>query len=194
MPNWKTVNRNPEPAMKTLFHAALVALSLLVTPAFADPIPEGDRAAIAERVQSFDAAFRGGDMAAVFDYMPTKILANLSAQSGISEDELKTLMKEQIDLAFQTVTIDEFGMDMDTATWATTPDGSRGYAMIPTFTVMTIEDAGTMRAEGDTLAFADEGKWFLVRVDDPAQVQMLSAAYPEFTGVVFEPASIQAVE
>ncbi len=182
--------------MHALFKAALVALSLLALPvlAHADPIPDTDRAAIAERVDAFDSAFRSGNMAAVFDFMPTKILTTLAAQSGRSEDALKALMKEQIDIAFETVTIDEFGMDMETATWATTPDGSRGYALIPTHTVMTVEGTGKMRSEGDTLAFADAGKWFLVRVDDPAQVQLLTANYPEFTGVTFAPATMQAIE
>jgi hypothetical protein len=180
--------------MKTLFKTALLALSLLATPAFAEPIPAADLPAITERVEAFDAAFRGGDMAAVFDYMPAKILTHIATQSGMTEEALKAAMKEQIDLAFETVTIDEFGMDMATATWATTPDGSRSYAMIPTFTVMTVEGAGTMRSEGDTLAFNDDDKWYLVRVDDPAQVQMLTAVYPEFNGVTFAPATITPIE
>jgi ketosteroid isomerase-like protein len=179
--------------MKTLFKAALLAVAF-ATPAFADPIPEADRAAITARVDAFDAAFKSGDMAAVFDYMPPKVLANLATQSGMTEETLMAAMKEQIDAAFETVTIEEFGMDVDTATWEMTPDGSRGYAMIPTFTVMTVEGAGKMRAEGDTLAFSDDDKWFLVRVDDPAQVQLLTAVYPEFSGVTFQPASITAVE
>lgn len=180
--------------MKALFQAALVALTLAATPALADPVPEAEHAAISERVAAFDAAFRAGDMAAVFDYMPGKILADLSAQAGMTEEALKALMKEQIDIAMESVTIDEFGMDMAAATWTMTPDGSRGYAMIPTYTVMTVEGMGKMRSEGETLSFEDGGKWFLVRVDDPSQVQLLTAAYPEFIGVTFEPASLEAVE
>jgi hypothetical protein len=180
--------------MRPLFKAVLLALSLATTPAFADPIPDAERAAISERVTAFNTAFTGGDMAAVFDFMPGKILSSLATQSGMTEEALMAAMKEQIDLAFETVTIDAFGMDMDAATWEMTPDGSRGYALIPTFTVMTVEGVGKMRSEGDTLSFSDDGKWFLVRVDDPAQVQLLTASYPEFTGVTFEPASLQAVE
>jgi hypothetical protein len=180
--------------MIPLFKAALLTLTLAAAPVFADPIPEPERAAITERVDAFNAAFNGGDMAAVFDFMPDKILTSLASQSGLSEDALMALMKEQIDIAMQSVTIDEFGMDMATATWEMTPDGSRGYALIPTHTVMTVEGMGKMRAQGDTLSFADEDKWFLVRVDDPSQVQLLTASYPEFTGVTFEPASMTAVE
>ncbi|MFM2390832.1 MAG: hypothetical protein RLZZ437_2387 [Pseudomonadota bacterium] len=180
--------------MKTFFKAALLAFALAATPAFAEPIPDAERAAITQRVDAFNAAFTGGDMAAVFDYMPGKILSSLAAQSGLSEEALMAAMKEQIEIAMETVTIDDFGMDMNAATWATTPDGSRGYAMIPTFTVMTVDGVGKMRSEGDTLSFEDEGKWFLVRVDDPSQVQLLTASYPEFTGVTFEPASLTAVE
>lgn len=180
--------------MKPLFKAALLALTLAATPTFADPIPEPERTAITERVDAFNTAFTGGDMGAVFDFLPGKILTSLSAQSGLSEEALMAAMKEQIDIAFETVTLDDFGMDMATATWEMTPDGSRGYALIPTFTVMTVEGVGKMRSEGDTLSFSDDGKWFLVRVDDPSQVQLLTASYPEFTGVTFEPASLQAVE
>lgn len=180
--------------MKSLFKAALLALTLAAAPVFADPIPEPELTAITERVDAFNAAFTSGDMAAVFDYMPAKILSDLATQSGLSEESLMAAMKEQIDLAMASVTIDEFGMDMATANWAMTPDGSRGYAMIPTFTVMTVEGMGKVRSEGETLSFSDEGKWFLVRVDDPSQVQLLTAAYPEFTGVTFEPASMTAVE
>ncbi|MGL4322125.1 MAG: hypothetical protein ACRCS3_14805 [Paracoccaceae bacterium] len=180
--------------MKALFKAALLALTLATTPAFADAIPDAERTAITARVEAFNTAFMGGDMAAVFDFLPGKIIGSLAAQSGLSEEDLMAGMKAQIDMAFETVTLNEFSMDMNTATWQTTPDGSRGYALIPTVTVMTIEGTGKMRAEGETLSFQDDGKWFLVRVDDPSQVGLLTASYPEFNGVTFKPASLTAVE
>jgi hypothetical protein len=180
--------------MKALFKAVVFALSLLASPSFADPIPEPERAAIAERVLAFDAAFKGGDMAAVFDFTPTKIISSLASQSGISEDQLKSIAAEGMTVALETVSIDDFGMDMETATWHATPDGSRNYALIPTFTVMTVQGSDTIRTEGDTLAFADGGTWFLVRADDPGQVELLTMVYPEFTGVTFAPATSQAVE
>ncbi|MGL5010648.1 MAG: hypothetical protein ACRC6I_12260 [Paracoccaceae bacterium] len=180
--------------MKALFKAALLALTLAAAPAFAGPIADADRAAVTERVDAFNTAFLGGDMAAVFDFMPPKIISSIATQSGMTEEALMAAMKEQIDMAMAMVTIDSFGMDMETASAETTPDGSRTYVLIPTFTEMTVEGAGKMRADGETLAFEDEGKWYLVRVDDPAQVQLLTAVYPEFTGVTFTPAAITPME
>ncbi len=178
----------------TLFKATLVALALALTPAFAEELSGEDRAAVTSRVDAFNTAFAAGDMAAVFDFMPPKILVALSDQSGLSEEDLLAAMEGQIDAAMALATIDSFEMDMDTASYQMTPDGSRGYVLIPTETEMTVQGTGAMKATTDTLAFADEGAWYLVRVDDQAQVQLLTAAYPEFTDVTFEPAVIMAVE
>ena len=152
--------------MKTPFKAALLALNFATTPAFAEPIRAADRAAITARVVAFDTAFRGSDVAAVCDCMPDNILSNLAAQSGLLKEALKAAMKDPINIAFETVTVDGFGMAMEAANWKGTPDGSSSYAMIPTMTEMTVEGAAKMRSASDTLAF---------------------------TGVIFAPASLTAV-
>jgi hypothetical protein len=184
--------------MKTIIKAALLAPSLLATPTFANPIPAADRAALSERIAAFDAAFRSGNISVLSDFLPIKIR---SGQSVTTEDTVNPATQEQVNLGPTTVTAvapstdyDEYHLDLTAAIWQMTPDGSRGYALIPTHTEFTLMSAGRMRFDSNTLAFAENGTWFLMRVDDPAQVQLLTAAYPEFTGVTFQPDSITAVE
>lgn len=139
---------------------------------------------------AFEAAFHAGDMGTVIDFLPAKILSSIARQAGVSKAELVAAMKQQVDSALAQVTLVSFGMNVDDATWRSTPDGSRNYALIPTFTVMDVKGTGKIRSEGETLALFDDAEWHLVRVDEASQVQLLTAAYPEFRGVTFTPARL----
>jgi hypothetical protein len=171
----------------------LVAFALTLTPALAEDMPDDVRTALTAEVANFGMQFNDGNMSAIFDYMPAKVVENLTAQSGLSQEELFAAMKTELDSAMSQVTIDDFSMDMDTATWQMTPDGSIGYALIPTTTDMTIEGMGKVNATGETLAFQEDDAWYLVRVDDASQAQMLTAAYPAFEGVTFTPGKMDVV-
>lgn len=173
---------------------ALIAFALMLAPAVADPLPDDLRVALTAEVANFGQRFNDGDMTGVFDYMPDKVVENLAVQAGLSQDDLFAMMNTEIEKAMEEVTIDDFSMDMDTATWALTPDGSTGYALIPTVTDMTVEGLGKVHATGETLAFQEGDAWYLVRVDDATQVQLLVAAYPAFEGVTFTPGTMDVVE
>ncbi len=178
--------------MANLKHT-LLALTLTLSPAFADDMPDDVRGVLTAEVANFGQQFNDGNMTAVFDYMPVKVIENLSAQAGLSQDALFAAMQQEIDSAMSQVTIDAFSMDMDTASWQMTPDGSIGYALIPTVTDMTVEGMGRVHATGETLAFAEDDQWYLVRVDDATQAQLLIAAYPAFDGVTFAPGKMDVV-
>jgi hypothetical protein len=159
----------------------------------AQELTDDARAAVTERINGFNASMAAGDMGAVFDYMPPKVLESLAGQSGLDVPTLIEMSKAQIETAMAAITIDSFAMNIDAATYQMTPDGSLGYLLVPTETVMTIEGAGKMKATGDTLAFEDAGEWYLARVDDPGQAAMLQAAYPAFAGVTFTPGVTEPV-
>jgi ketosteroid isomerase-like protein len=178
----------------TYWKAALLGLALSVSAAQAQELSDEARAAMETRVDDFGAAMSGGDMGAVFDFMPPQLLTFMATQAGIDEAALIEMSKAQIETAMATVTIDSFSMDTSAAKIEATPDGSVTYALIPTTTVMTVEGAGTMQATGDTLAFEEDGEWYLARVDDPGQAALLQSVYPAFAGVTFTPGTVAPVE
>jgi hypothetical protein len=178
----------------TVWKAALLGLTLSFSAAQAQELSDEARTAMETRVDAFGAAMASGDMGAVFDYMPPKLLESMAAQAGIDQAALIEMSKAQIETAMATVKIDSFEMDTASATTAATPDGSITYVMIPTTTVMTVEGAGTMQAKGDTLAFQEEGEWYLARVDDAGQAALLQSIYPAFAGIAFTPGTVEPVQ
>lgn len=174
--------------------ALAAAAFLLTAPLHAQEVTDEEKAAIQTRIDEFGAVMKSGDLSGTFDFIPGKVREHIASQSGMTVDQLKAAMKEQMGAMLSTVTFDEFGMDLANATFTATPDGSRTYGLVPTHNVMTIEGQGTIRAESQTLVMQDEGEWYLVRVDDPQQVGMLQAVYPEFAGVEFPPATMTPVE
>jgi hypothetical protein len=178
----------------TFWKSALLGLAISLSAAHAQELSDEARTAMTARVDGFSESLAEGDMGAVFDYMPPKILAFLAQQSGTDEATLIEASKTQIAAAMATVTIDDFTMDVEGATYHMTPDGSLGYLLIPTVSLMTVEGVGRMKATSETLAFEDDGEWYLARVDDPGQAGIVQAAYPAFAGVVFAPGTIEPVE
>jgi hypothetical protein len=178
---------------KTLL-AAVAAATLLAVPAAAAEIEQADRDAIAARIEQFNSAVGGGNLASTLDYMPARLLDHMASKFGMTTDQLKEATIAAIAATAETVTFESFGMDLDKAAFETTPDGSRVYGLIPTETVMSIEGGGKMRATSETLALEDGGEWYLIRVDEPNQVLMLKEVYPEFADVEFKPGTMEAVE
>lgn len=173
------------------------ALALAVAPAapaLAQDLAAEDRAAIEARIAQFDAAMAEADFGGLYAYLPPAIRAHMAEQLGVPEGELDALIRSSVGDLFADVTVSEFGMDLDAATFQDTPDGARTYGLIPTVTVMSSPDIGSVRTTAQTVALEDEGQWYLVRVDDPSQAETLQAAYPEFAGATFEPATVEAVE
>jgi hypothetical protein len=175
--------------------SVILALVLPTGAAFADPVPANLRSGLSDSVETFEAAIAQGDFAATFDFMPPKVLDLLAAQAGMSVDEVLIATKTDIEVAMATISIDEFGMDVAAADWQVTPDGQLGFALIPTVTLLSVPDMGQLKGKSETVAFpAEDGSWYLIRIDDASQVSLLQAAYPAFVGVDFPVGSMELVE
>lgn len=176
---------------KTTAAATLAAL-LITAPASARDLTAEDRAALDQRIDTFEASFERKDLSGVFSVIPPKIVAVMSEQFGMEPDQLRTAMAQAMEQAMASVTIVAYSMEPENADQAVTASG-RPYLLIPTSTVMQVE-GNKIQANSKTLAFADDGVWYLVRIDDAQQVQFLTAAYPEFKGVDFPSGSVKMLE
>jgi hypothetical protein len=177
---------------------SLAALSFIVffaaiAGAKTEELKDGDLAALQTRVDSFTAVIGSGDFAGVFDYMPPKVLSSIATQYGASVEQIKDVTKKQIEETAKTVKFDSFQIDTAKIRPGKLSDGMV-YALIPTETVMTIENAGRMRARSETLALKDEKIWYLVRIDDKTQIDILRRAYPGFSEVEFASGSMEEIQ
>jgi hypothetical protein len=171
--------------------AALFLAASMLVPATAREVTEDERAALAETIAEFDTATRALDMETVIGYLPPKMLAGMAQQFGLTVEDLQAAMIQQSADAMATVTIVDFGMDLEAARYEEASDGMP-YVLVPTTTVVDA-GSGQMRAVSDTLALLEEGEWYLLRVD-PSQVDMLKTIYPNLADVTFDPGTMEAVE
>jgi len=174
--------------------AAFALVLALAGAASAQGLTDAEKQALSARVESFDAAMKASDMTAVMGVVPPKVLDKIAATYNVSVDELLAAMQQQMDEAMKSVTIVSFGMDLEAAEYVPLADGST-YALIPTETVIDLGEAagGKMKASSMTLGLKDGDAWYLVRVDDPAQVAMLKEIYPAFVSVEFPPSTTAPV-
>jgi hypothetical protein len=53
---------------------------------------------------------------------------------------------------------------------------------------------GNISVNSHTLALMDGGAWYLLRVSEVQQIEILRKVYPEFAGVVFPTGSVEAMK
>ncbi|HYD27479.1 hypothetical protein [Brevundimonas sp.] len=173
------------PKLGAVVAAMITALLLLGSPALAQEVTARDREQIEARIDILEQALSGGDFAASLDVTPPALRAALARRFGITEAEMRTLMAEALAPMMADLTFVSYATDVPAAEIRTTPAGGRVYLLIPTTTVMDVRDAGRLRVRTDTLAIEEAGDWYLVRVQEEAQVSMLREVYPEFADVQF---------
>ena len=178
------------PRLLALVRAAWAALLVLVLVAAAPPagsaraVTAEETVALTAAIARFDNAMRESRYADVIEVIPPRIIGAIAAKAGATQEQLRKSMLEQIDKAMAVVKIVSFGMDLKTGRHAELPDGTP-YILIPTETRMQAEGVGNVRATSETLALLDDGKWYLLRVENPLHVAILRETYPEFAKVEF---------
>lgn len=170
----------------------LALLLVLAVPAAARDLTAPEKAALAETVASFNAAMEIMDMERVVATIPPRVFDRLAEAYGMEVEALRAqIVAESAETMAQ---IDDFvfDMDLDAAEYHATPDGTP-YVLIPTETEFAI-DSQRLRADGPTLAILDEGMWYLLRVSEQAQVNILRAVYPAFAEVPLPEGRIEIME
>ncbi|WP_422025871.1 hypothetical protein [Roseovarius sp.] len=160
-------------------------LLLLAAPALARDLTPDEQASLQARIDSFEQAFEQGDIDAVFTVIPPGILATTSETYDITEAQVLTAMKQALAGMMETASIEEYRIDLASATVRETSAG-RVYVLIPTTAYVRRDGQDeARRSDTVTLAFQDGDAWYLVRIDDAQQVGVLETAYPDFEGVDF---------
>lgn len=182
------------------FAAAILLMLGLATPALsqsllnrAEAMQSSEYFALVARIDSFNAAMKTNDMATIMGVIPPKVLDAISAQYGVTNEQLIEAGQQQLNAAMETVKLESFGMDVENGEFYRLADDTL-YGLLPTETVMDLGEAGgKIRAKASTLALLDGGTWYLVRVEDAQQVGILKTVYPQFVDVTFPTGSMEPV-
>jgi predicted flap endonuclease-1-like 5' DNA nuclease len=171
--------------MMKFFKISLLSALLLASPleaVFAKDFPATEIAELQTVVNGFDTAMRANDTRSILKVMPPKIWGFLKEKSKFDDEKLIQVIGDALAAAMKDVTIIDFKMDVAAATTHELSDGT-SYMLIPTVTKMDVKNYGKVAASSQTLALRDEGKWYLVRISDPQQKQIVTTVYPAFKDV-----------
>jgi hypothetical protein len=172
--------------------SVVLALVFVAGTAWARPLSDQERASLAAAIESFGAAVREGNYARMAQSMPPKVVASFARRAGATPGQIVDLMTKVMQQTWQDgdVKIESFAIDLGSADHKELASGIP-YVLIPTQTTMIAVGGLRLRERSHTLALLDGGKWFLLRINDAAQVQILLDGYPEFTGADLPSGSIE---
>ncbi len=172
--------------------AGALAFSLFSAPAEARDLTAADMTELRTLIAAFDKAIETADFDSITRMIPPKIIAAMSDDFGIEPLQILAGIEEAMETAVSQMTLESYELNIDNAAFSETSAG-RPYALIPTATVMKAKGS-TFHSENHTLSFADEGVWYLVRVDDANEVKFLTIAYPEFKGIDFPGGTVKVTQ
>ncbi|MCX7567039.1 hypothetical protein OS189_11870 [Sulfitobacter sp. F26169L] len=175
--------------IRTMLIAATMFIAACAAPY---TLPANDRADIAARIASFERAFLRGDTNEIINVVPPRMITAIAAESGVSEKLLRREMAKVTREATSKIKVVSFGMALDQAKFLTTPSG-RPYGLIPTQTIVQSPDGTKLQSNNNTLTLEDGGKWYLIRIDDARQIELMRKLYPDFKDVTLPKGTAKAV-
>jgi len=175
--------------MKALFTSFLLILCFWQGAAAREFTSE-EKADLQAQIVRFETALKQGDFSVITDSVPPKVLQHIATTAGITLEQLRSAMQKQI--ALTSVKFLDAKLDVDNATYNEAPDGT-SYVLVPSRSL--IESQGQkIEVKSTVLALMDEGKWYLPRIDDARQINLLREVYPFVTTIEFPTRTVTPVE
>ncbi len=172
--------------------ATLFAVLLLALPAQARELTSEESRSLKSAINGFTRAMERGNARKIAATVPPRVLNMIAGTNGLKVRDLEKAMVEQTAAVMKSATFSDLTInqqDLD-ATDATLSDGTEiVWTLVPSTFRMTVGD-NTTQNEQAMLALRDGRSWYLIRVAEPAQRQMISIVYPFLADADFpEPVS-----
>ena len=144
------------------------------------------------QILRFETALKQGDFGVVAESVPPKVLQHIASKAGVDMATLQSAMQAQMQIALASVKFLDFKMDVDKAAYKQAPDGTP-YVLVPSRSLMETKGQ-KIEAKTATLALIDGGKWYLVRIDDAQQINIVREVYPSLATATFPTGTMTPVK
>jgi hypothetical protein len=181
--------------LKSLYWLTLAAFALAcVSQAMARTASEAEKAALVKTVDEFNAAMKAADYEKVISHsLPDPMLNFLAGKANIAPHALRQQMVALTSQVMASAPIESYGMDLAAAQHRELGNGTP-YVLIPTKTVVKINDKQSAASSSHTLALMDGGRWYLIRISELQQLLILQEVYPDFNGVQFPQDAMEIIK
>ncbi len=187
------------PAGSWLGAVLLVAATLALASApftgraLARSLESAEKASLETTVGEFSAAMARQDYARVVETLPPRLLSSMADGAKLDIAKLREAIVEAMKQGLAVVKIAEFQVDLAKAQHKELANGTP-YALVPTRTVIDMPDGSRLINSAHSIAIIDDGKWYLLSIEQPAQIVMFRKAYPDFVNVEFPASSTEVVK
>lgn len=168
--------------MRDIFNKAIISFLIAMIAPMASAQSAEDKAAAQAVIDEFSSAMNDNDMRSIIALVPQPMLEEMAEQANVPIDAFVDAVAVSLEATMGEVTFLDFEMDMDTATGGVSEAG-RAYFVVPTESTFNLPDVGTVRTRSQTLAFEDEGEWWVLRVENVQSKMMLADLYPDLARV-----------
>lgn len=178
--------------MMHLLITAILVILLPLSAALAETLNSAEKAALQDRIDAHEIARVEGDIRVLMSEMPPRVIPAIVRQTGSTAPDVRAMIEAAIGQAYAQQEFQSNELDLSAAQLSETKTGL-AYLLIPTETVVTFQDK-TYQLRSFTLAFQENGTWYLSRVAKGPTLQTLRLAYPEFEAVTFPQGSSTLIE
>jgi hypothetical protein len=172
--------------------SALAFFFVFATHVFAQSFSAEQMDALKARVATFEKAMSTMEINGLVDVMPPKIKNFIMTKGNVNEQQLKDAIQATFTQAAETVTIQSFTMDFTNAESKRLSDGM-DILIAPTETRMEIKGTGKVLATSATVAFIEDGVWYLLRAD-AQQIPIIHEVYPAFKDVTLPADKMEVIK
>jgi hypothetical protein len=152
-----------------------------------------ETAALVAVVEQFSADIKEPNVAGVLKVMPPKIWNYIKEKSKATDEQITAAVADAMKKTQAKIKIVGFTLNVAGATSHVLSDGS-AYMLVPTETRMKVSGGETYIVRTQTLAFREDAKWYLVRINDAQQRKILGTVYPAFQTVEFPEEQTETVK
>ncbi len=144
-----------------------------------------EQAALTEAVDHYSDFLKTQDWRAMLEAsIPPRMLDEMLKGSGQTKEQLFKAIAELMAETMAKLAVQSYSMDLAKVVTKEHADGTP-FLFIPTELTVTVNGGDRVAVHSHTLGMMDAAKWYLVRVTDPKQQQLLVRTYPEYEGVEF---------
>lgn len=170
----------------------LAALWIAVIPAqaaMARPLESDEANSLKTALKAYDGALVTGNSAALVAAIPPRIVAMIAGQSGMELAALQQALAEQSSAVMAGSVFSELTVDLPAAQAAEgrLSDGTQVlWALVPARFVLERDGKRVLYTQ-TILALHETDTWYLMRMEDPQQRDLVAAVYPFLAGIEITP-------
>ena len=146
----------------------------------ARPMTEQETASLNKGLEQFKSDLEAANGEGIVAIIPPKVISLISKKAKLDEAILRDKIKAQMDEVMKQATLHEMSFDTSANEIKDEKLASGdeiSYSIIPLSFTMTMQDT-KMKMDQPMFALLENEKWYFVRVEQPAQLNMLIEVYP----------------